>query len=107
MSEHDQLNVEIARVAELTKAGTVKWEKVPGKYCTYQTTDETHPHLEVSCCKPECYVEVSDKRVDVSCEDLIVLCAEIIRQVRRSQEQTAEVVSLLRTVNPAGKGGAA
>jgi hypothetical protein len=107
MSEHDQLTVEIARVAELTKAGTVKWEKVPGKYCTYQTTGETQPRLEVSCCKPECYVEVSGKRVDVSCEDLIVLCAEIIQQIRRSQEQTAEVVSLMRTINPDTKGGAA
>ena len=61
MKEHEQLNLEIARVAELTKAGAVKWEKAPGKYCTYRTTDETHPRLEVSCCKPECYVEVADK----------------------------------------------
>jgi len=95
-----ELNIEIARITELTKAGMLRWEKIPGHYCTYQTINEAYPRLEVSCCVPKCYVDVSGKRVDVSCEDMVVLCAEIVKQVRRKEAAMKEVLSLIRTINP-------
>ena len=101
----EQLNMEIARISELTKTGILRWEKVPGLYCTYHTINDAYPRLEVSCCKPECYVEVADKRVDVSCEDMVVLCAEIVQQVRQRDAAMTEVLSLMRTISP--EGGAA
>jgi len=105
MKQSEQFNVEVARIAELTKTGVLRWEKAPDCLCTYQTLNDAYPRLVVSCCKPECYVEVSGKRIDVSCEDLIILCAEIVQQVRQREAAMQEVISLMRTINP--KGGAA
>ena len=95
-----ELNIEIARIAELTKTGTLRWEKIPGRYCVYQTLNDAYPRLEVSCCVPKCYVEVSEKRIDVSCEDMVLLCAEIVKQVRQKEAAIKEVLSLIRTISP-------
>ena len=102
-----ELNIEIARITELTKAGIVLWERVPGLHCTYQTIDETNPRLEISCCAPKCYVEYENERVAVSCDDLSTLCNAVIEQIKWSSALTAKAVTLLRKIKPTQKGGAA
>jgi hypothetical protein len=93
-----QIIAEITRLVNSTNSGVLQWERVPGLTCTYQT-DSMHQHLIVSCCQPECWIELGNRRVDVSCEDLMPLCSEIIRQVRQSEVQKDETIAVLRTIN--------
>jgi hypothetical protein len=98
-TDNNQVNAEITRIIDLTKAGQLVWEKVCGSYCYYQTVSETQPRLVISCCRPEYRAEVEGRRLDARPEQLMILCGEIIKQIRQAEQQKDDVVRLLRAIH--------
>jgi len=95
--QHENLQIEMARLNDLTISGKIRWEKKHGTLFTYHTND-LQQFMAVSCCSPDCWLQVGNRKWNIPCEDMLILCAEIAKQIKKDTSEMSAVVETLRTV---------
>jgi len=96
-NQYENLQMEMARLNDLTISGKIRWQKTPGTSFTYYTQD-LQQFMAVACCNSECWLQVGNQKWNIPCEDMVILCGEIAKQVKRDTKEISAVVETLRTV---------